>query len=384
VIFYIHIPKTGGQTLATRMASAFVPARTRIMGGDIASAEELAVAAERFDFLEAHTDHAALASLDRSHDLVVSVREPVGHLVSHYRHIRREVTHPLHRIAVAWQAEPFLERFATQFRNFQTHSLARAFATCPVDAEWSGTDRWALPHAMDGLDRCRWVVPTEEIGEFVRLWSLETGLFVPASEADVNRAGPDGVDVARVRRWAEGRSDLWAADRLLWDETRRRFEAYRDEVVRTLLGSARFAQNAACAFHEPPNGVWLGQGWHPRTLRSDGVAEWWSGPGNFSSVLFRRTAERTQLQFEVAAMNGVELPSLVAYHRPTRSVVSGAAVSTGANGLPLVSLSLAQLGLQGEVQLFLGERYDLLPAPSALEPVRRSYASQNWRLVGPG
>lgn len=380
MIFYIHIPKTGGQTLATRLASAFDPARVKIISSSVSSAEQLASAAGQFDFMEAHIDHAALGGLDRAHDLVVTVREPVQHLVSHYRHIRRETHHPLHRVATAWPLEPFLERFRSVFQNFQCQSLARAFAACPVDAEWTGTDRWALQHALEGLDRCRWVVTTEAIDEFVQLWALETGLFVPTPEADVNRATNDSVDVARVREWFAARPELWAADRLLYDESARRFAAYRSDLTRTLLGSARFALNASCAFHEPPSGIWLGTGWHPRTLRTDGMAEWWSGPGNFASVSFRRTAEQTLLQFEVAAMNGVDLPALVAYHRPTREVISGATVSQGTNGLPLVSVSLARIGLQGEVHLFLGERQELLPGPEALRPVRRAYASQNWRL----
>ncbi|MGW5960193.1 hypothetical protein, partial [Methylorubrum thiocyanatum] len=56
-IFYLHIPKTGGQTVATRIASAFRPNDVYILNEDIRypeDAEKFTNITHRCKFIEAH------------------------------------------------------------------------------------------------------------------------------------------------------------------------------------------------------------------------------------------------------------------------------------------------------------------------------------------
>lgn len=56
-MFYLHIPKTGGQTLARRLASAFPPGRAHLQEGQFTYPADCAALGEclsAHDFVEAH------------------------------------------------------------------------------------------------------------------------------------------------------------------------------------------------------------------------------------------------------------------------------------------------------------------------------------------
>jgi hypothetical protein len=52
MIFYLHVPKTGGQSLAARLASAFPAGRADIMGAELSADSRKHVIA-RFDSVTA-------------------------------------------------------------------------------------------------------------------------------------------------------------------------------------------------------------------------------------------------------------------------------------------------------------------------------------------
>lgn len=79
-MFYLHIPKTGGQTLARRIASAFPPGRAHLQTGQFTfpeDCERFAVCLSGHDFVEAHVTGELFAGRPPS-DLLVTVREPVA------------------------------------------------------------------------------------------------------------------------------------------------------------------------------------------------------------------------------------------------------------------------------------------------------------------
>lgn len=80
-MFYLHIPKTGGQTLARRLASAFPPGRAHLQEGQFtypADCTALDQCLATHDFVEAHVT-GQLLERRKVADLLVTVREPVAH-----------------------------------------------------------------------------------------------------------------------------------------------------------------------------------------------------------------------------------------------------------------------------------------------------------------
>ena len=56
-MFYLHVPKTGGHTLATRLASAFDPDKVHMFQGDLEfprDSEKLKTLLREKEFIESH------------------------------------------------------------------------------------------------------------------------------------------------------------------------------------------------------------------------------------------------------------------------------------------------------------------------------------------
>ncbi len=96
MIYFLHIPKTAGQSLSTRIASAFPPGRSKILVPFVATRDELRDLAASYDMVGAHTAQNVLADRPPGMELMVAVRNPVEQIVSLYRHIRRAPLNPLH------------------------------------------------------------------------------------------------------------------------------------------------------------------------------------------------------------------------------------------------------------------------------------------------
>jgi hypothetical protein len=146
MIFLLHIPKTGGQTLATRLAAAYPPGRAYIMRDNIEDGHTLIDRCRSYDFVEAHVGHAALSSKPAEVDVISVVRDPVEQILSHYRHVKRGADMALHRIANAMAPTDFLLRFASFFCDFQARALVRAHLPAPPEALWRGEQRWLMRH----------------------------------------------------------------------------------------------------------------------------------------------------------------------------------------------------------------------------------------------
>ena len=72
-ILYHHIPKTGGQSLALRLASAFALGRSSYMAGDLSfpeGREKLRDLLTKKDFVEAHINGPVLDGFDELDVLV--------------------------------------------------------------------------------------------------------------------------------------------------------------------------------------------------------------------------------------------------------------------------------------------------------------------------
>ena len=128
-MFYLHVPKTGGQTLATRLASAFDPDKVHMFRGDLEfprDREKLAALLGEKEFIESHVTGAMLSE-PMDHPILCTIREPIGQMVSNWRHIRRDSSNRWHRAALSLSAAEFFDNLGDYFRNHQTNYVISSF-----------------------------------------------------------------------------------------------------------------------------------------------------------------------------------------------------------------------------------------------------------------
>lgn len=379
MIFFLHIPKTGGQTLATRIAAAFPAGRSYLLQSNITSAEELERLCAQYDFVEGHTAAGVLASPQAHMNIMMAVRDPVEQIISNYRHVRRDPALRLHKTAMAMSPIAFMERCADRIFNFQAKSFIKAFAGMDLLELAGGDDAWVMRHFETSIGRLRWLLPTEAIDQFGPLWALETNRALTLPTAEVNRAAADDVDAAALRSWLRERPERFALDSLLWSRARARFAAWSYEVL-SRWGGVAVDESPMCSFTRGHAGIWLGLGWHPPALRGDGVTEWWSGPEFFSKVRIRSSGQR-ELCFEVAASLGVQLHKLRILHPGTQKVLPHTMRILPGTSIGEYRVPLDGLGADECLLIFGPEEIHLLPdLPIALQTPRRGFATQNWRL----
>ncbi len=378
MIFFLHIPKTGGQTLATRIASAFPPGRCSVMQADILDPEALALLSADHDFFEGHLALGALRDPPPGLRVMTVVREPVEQVISHYRHILREPGNPLSRLAAAMPPAAFLERFAGEMLNFQAQCLVGAMRPPGLADHARGLDLWLVRHLEESLSRLHWVVPSEKLDEFCLLWAFEAGRRLAQQEMRVNASGPDGVDVAALRRWLRDRPELYAVDSLLWSEARRRYEAWREALV-GLDRETGEPSPGALAWEADGAAVWLLRNWHPPVPR-EGWREWPAGPGSFSTIKLRRDG-RAMLRFEAMAFFGVRWEHVRLLRQSDMAEVPLARSTDDGRHIASYEADLGGFGEEETLLLHGAEDVNVLPANSAaLSRPRRAFATRNWRL----
>ena len=379
MIFFLHIPKTGGQTLATRLASAFPPGRCSVMQADILDAEALVRLSADHDFFEGHLARGTLRDPPPGLRVMTVVREPVEQIISHYRHVLREHRNPLSRLAAAMTPVAFLERFAGEMLNFQSQCLVGAMRPAELADHARGLEFWLLRHLEESLSRLHWLVPSEKLDEFCLLWAVESGRRLAEQDLRVNASGPDNVDVASLRRWLRDRPERFAVDSLLWDAARRRYEEWRGAVV----GLDRVTGEpspGALAWGSDGAAIWLLQNWHPPVPREDG-REWPAGPGTFSTVKVRRGGHAL-LRFDAMAFFGVRWERIRLLRQADLSEIPLARSMDEGRHVASYEADLGQLGEEETLLLHGAEDIAVLPAnPTALNRPRRAFATRNWRLA---
>ncbi|CAA9269216.1 MAG: hypothetical protein AVDCRST_MAG08-3099 [uncultured Acetobacteraceae bacterium] len=379
MIFFLHIPKTGGQTLATRLASAFPPGRCSVMQADILDADALARLSADHDFFEGHLALGTLRDPPPGLRVMTVVREPVEQIISHYRHILRDARNPLSKLAGAMPPHAFLERFGGEMWNFQARCLVGAMRPPDLADHFRGVEFWLLRHFEECLTRLHWLVPSEKLDEFCLLWAVEAGRRLAQLDLRVNASEPDNVDVPALRRWLRDRPERFAVDSLLWNAARRRYEEWREALVRLDRVTGE-PSPGALAWEADGAAVWLLRNWHPPLPREEGL-EWAAGPGTFSTLRVRRGGHRV-LRFDAMAFFGVRWDRVRLLRQADMSDVPLARSMD--DGRHIASYE-AELGGSGDEETFVlhgAEDVAVLPAnPAALNRPRRAFATRNWRLA---
>src|SRR5208337_1511214 len=163
--------KTGGQTLATRLASAFDLDKVHFMKDQLVFSKDIetldTLLAEKH-FIESHVAGMLLSKRENL-PILCTVREPVSQMLSNWRHILREKSNQWHRAAVALRPGEFFDIFGDSFTDHQTTYILSSFVPLHLFIERKGYHRAVYESFLGCVDRIRWLVPTESIDEFVGL-----------------------------------------------------------------------------------------------------------------------------------------------------------------------------------------------------------------------
>lgn len=385
MIFYLRIPKTGSETLSSRMASAFLPEETHVLSLELRTWDEDRVKELQRGkrFVDAHVARGggALANI-RDCDFLCTVREPVEQLVSLYRHIRREPASALHRAARTLSAGALFDNFADFFANYQTAYLVLAFEPLEARMERDGPVRTLAAALPRVVDRLRWLVPTEKIDEFVSLWPIQSGIVIPNRHASRNRAPEDGGVGDDARAAIAARPHLTSLDASLWASAREHFAAWRQEVLDKATPWS-FPKDSRLAYRNGDSGVWLRDNWRDPLFSGD-VKQWWAGPGQLSRVAFRRSVNERFLHFDVVVVSGLNRVDIQALNPETLRPLPLQYESRGPDCVRIYA-PLDTFGPAGEIFISVPiVMAGILSTRDDNSLVRQSFASQEWGLSEAG
>jgi hypothetical protein len=308
--------KTGGQTLATRLASAFSFERTHIIQTTMVHGrhnEELQGLIATKDFIASHVDGPLLRGIDNV-DLMASVRHPVDRIISAYRHMKRAPNVDTYRPINELSPRRFFELFENYFVNDQAKSLVSLLFKCPLPAQIGDFDRWLFDHLHPMMDVFRWLVPTEKIDEFINLWSLEAQIPVPYPAVTVNDAPPDDVNILELRKLLHEMSHLYSLDLYLWLKVHENFAQYRTQVFSSSVPGTD-SGNVTRAFFNDGSGVWCRLGWHLPARTSTGRIEWAAGPGKVSELEIVAAKGEREIHFVFAVFVGIGADDISFYRK---------------------------------------------------------------------
>ncbi|WP_324076015.1 MAG: hypothetical protein RSE14_04340 [Erythrobacter sp.] len=382
-MFYLHIPKTGGQTLARRIASAFPPGRAHLQAGQFTypdDCERLAVCLSGHDFVEAHVTGELLAARPLR-DLLVTVREPVAQIISNFRHIRREPERRLSRAARELDPGTFLDHFGDFFTDFQSRYLLSAFMPLGLAEERAGFWPLAAKHLPKVLEQVRWLVPTDRIDAFVPLWEAETGRQAAERSYATNHAPDDGVDLPALEAAIRARPALFALDNVLYQYAQSRFAAWAVQVQQQ-TAPWDYPANAARVFHAGGGGVWLRRGWYPSEATCHGAGNW-AGPARRSDISLRRGAGQEVLAFDVTVINGITHDGITAHDARSFAPLPLRHEEI-APDLRRYRIDISALPDVCEIALMVPDCYaaiNVFPAGESGDLERRSFLATGWQLA---
>lgn len=380
MIFLLHIPKTGGQTLSARIASAFPPGRCNIMVPRIEGAADLAAQMARYDFLAGHPAGQVLERPPPGLAAMALVRDPVEQIVSQYRHIRRDTNNRLHAAAAALPPRAFIDRFAAHMFNFQARAFVRA-SYSPSAADWIAADEmWVLRNLEAALAPIRWLVPTEQSDEFCALWALESGRPLGQPRIRLNEVGADGVDAPALREWLRGKPERFALDSLLWMLARRHYTGWRDGVI-TRDRATGGAADGVRAWSSDDAALWLVRDWHRPEQIEDGAIVWWAGPGVSSRIRVRRGGCRL-LRFQGFVFLGVHWNKIRLFREADMTELALCCTLDAETNRVTFEAPIGHLGEDETLVLLASEDATAVPPVAlALDLPRRGFATRDWCLA---
>ena len=314
--------------------------------------------------------------------ILCTIREPVGQMVSNWLHIRRVPgMSRWHRASVSLSPEKFFDVAGDAFTNYQANYLLSAFFPMRALTDSIGYYRAFNQHLQSGVDRIRWLVPTESIDEFLDLWSAETKRSVPNRTATINVAPPeDDFDRETGIVAVRARPHLYAFDQLLYQMAKTRFAEYRREVAE-LIAPWSYPHDSRRACRMERGGIWLTDNWYDPEI-THGNRAWWCGPGRVSEVKFWRANGERFLKFFVRVVNGINYHDITARAKETGAELPIIHTEIeGRNGIYYI-IDLGNLRERDTLNLMTPECYPSIATTTSDMSLRKqSFIAADWMLV---
>jgi hypothetical protein len=377
MIFYLHIPKTGGQTLGSRMATAFPRGRAINMLRDFAypnDSAELDKIATDYDFVEAHIAGPALEK-ERGFDYLCTVRSPIEAIISEYNHIRREPQNIFYRPATLLSPDDFFLNYGDCFENNQSKIMIGALLTPSGRDLINDESDWLEQNLKPSIDRITWLVPTEKIDDFTLLWQIESGRRIAQSTLNYNVAVPS-PDNDRLRQILYKRPELYAVDMQLWLKAQKRYADWRGNIL-SARGIAAKVSESQNVFSEQGASLHLLDGWHAPERRTDGEWQHWAGPTRTSRISFAKPAGKASLEFRVICFYGVT-PQDIEFFDETGSSLATKREPAEV-GTYRYSVELPE-STQGQVIMRVPDVRSAIQLSDIRDVKRQSVATELWRI----
>lgn len=374
-IFYLHIPKTGGQTLASRLASSYRDDRVDILGSALEypdGVEDLKSKLKNKDFIECHVSGPVLSAFNNL-NVLATVRNPIDQIISTYYHIKREEGNYLYNPAVSLSVQEFFANYGDMLANTQTMYLISSFYEVTFNS-FNNRDLCTL--LFKAAERVKWLVPSEKIDEFTDVFSLDYKRNIPLNNFSRNVAN-NKVDYDLMYKIINGLPELYSLDLLLWQLSNERFKAYKDEVRQRILGK-KFQDNSSKIYTEAKGfGIWLGSGWYPKQPYMNGYSVW-AGPNQYSEVLFKRDKHSKNIRFEIIVVCGV-LHNLILVVNEDKSSLLNANLEQTSDNVWSLEIDLSNQPLEGKLFLRVPVVYSSGMMNKSSKDFRRmSFATSNW------
>lgn len=379
--FYLHIPKTGGQSLAQRMAALYPLGRSEVLTTDYGEndAEKLREAFDRFDFIESHANGGVLGRLSGA-KILVTVRNPIDQIASHYRHLAQPSMPLWERAVKAMEPGAFLDTFADFLTNYQARCIVEAFYNFEGLSREIGPLETILRYLPSCLERIDWFVPSERIDEFLDLWALENDFPVrPRKFVPVNQSQKDSIDTKKLREAIASRSELYDFDTVIYNHARRRYSEFYNRAVSKHTVSAEI-NDAFLTFRAHGEHIWLAQNWYapePKEV-TGGEYTWWAGPWSRSSITCRLKEPGGLIKFKVKVFSGVSPLDLVFLDDQFKALKSEFHRSGDD-----IEFSIDVKHLAGDSKVYIDVPFCYAPIQISKTDdscVRRSILTANWRV----
>jgi hypothetical protein len=308
MIYYFHIPKTGGQTLGARLASAFTLNESLnkndwlVYPRDVNKLRQLQATKI---FVESHMIGRMLSDMPAM-DVIVTIRDPIDQMLSIWKMLRRSPDSQWYRAVNTLDPGRFFDVAEGYFRDFQSRYFVSGYVDLDRDIHRYGYYDAIYRQLLELTKKVRWLVPTTAIDEFVFLWSLETKRRTP-NKNTLNVAPPDAA-AETARQALCARPHLYAFDALFHQIAKDRFLDYR-RMVEDTIAPWSYPDDSRRAYFSEGSGVWLTENWHDPEI-SEGKTAWWAGPGCRSNIRVRRARGEKYLRFDILVWNGVTIDDL--------------------------------------------------------------------------
>ncbi|SFJ54909.1 hypothetical protein SAMN05216304_109143 [Bosea sp. OK403] len=379
--FYLHIPKTGGQSLAQRIAALYPLGRSETLTTDYGDgdSEKLRSAFGRFDFIESHAKGGVLADFSDI-GIMASIRNPIDQIISHYRHLFQPNMRLWQRAVRALEPGALFDTFSDFFANFQSRCIVEAFYDYESLSREIGPIEALMRYLPSCLERINWFVPSEKIDEFPELWALENKIpMFPRKLIRVNTSQNDGIDKNKIRHAIMSRPNMYDFDMIVYNHFLRKYSEFRDRII--LKPNTGAINDSFLAYNSDNEHVWLAENWYvpePKAI-TGGEYSWWAGPQARSKLHCRLKELGGTLKFKARVFAGIS-PQDVIFRDEQRA------------SLPVkldmmndqIEYSIDVEHLVGDIKIIIDVPYCYAPIQLTLTDdscVRRSILTSNWRIT---